>query len=84
MQDFVQIINEIHNSVKKGSRTTLPVEEITQDFLIEKGIIKKEGEHIVFLDTEQIGENYLMLWNERLILSLKNLQHLVLSNLELN
>jgi hypothetical protein len=83
MNNFLKIINEIHESIKGGSRATLETEVISENFLLEKGIIQKKAEKVTFLDTKQIGENYLMLWNEKLILSLEHLEHLVLSNLEL-
>lgn len=83
MLKFIERLNQIHESIKNGNRERLPAEVITIDFLEENNIIKTIDEKIVFLDTELIGENYLMLWNQDLILCLEDLEQLILSNLEL-
>ncbi|MDX1652033.1 MAG: DUF4274 domain-containing protein [Brumimicrobium sp.] len=79
---FLNRMNEIHNSIK-GNRKVLPVEIISEDFLLEKGIIKKTKGKIVYLNTGLIAENYLMLWNDDLITNLVDLEELVIENLEL-
>lgn len=83
MESFLSIINEIHESIKGGARETLAIDVITEEYLLNTGITKKTNGVVTYLDTSKIGANYLMLWNHHLILSLRNLEHLVLSNLEL-
>lgn len=83
MEEFLLIFNKIHKSIKRGSRENLPVETITKEYLFEAGIIDVKSDKIIYLDTTLIAENYLMLWNERLIECLEDLEHLVLANLEL-
>lgn len=83
MSNFLEIINEIHNSMKVEKELLLDTSIITEDFLVGKDIIRKRDGHITYLDTELIGRYYLKLWEVRLILCLEHLEHLVLSNMEL-